>query len=106
MLTATWDKTEIQVIRSKQKDFQAPITADSSGDMSSPTMDIILYQYILQHDLEPLQDMLLGDWTQNTLRAMQGLAGTEGCHYFNGGLTTDVAGSSPFMLYQSFLDFL
>lgn len=76
--------------------------ADSSGDMSSPTMDIILYQYILQHD----QELLLGDWTQNTLRAMQGLAGTEGCHYFNGGLTPDVAGSLPFMLYQSFLDFL
>lgn len=74
--------------------------------MSSPTMDIILYQYTLQHDQEPLQDMLLGDRTQNTLRTMQGLAGTEGCHYFNGGRTPDVAGSSPFMLYWSFLDFL
>jgi hypothetical protein len=69
-------------------------------------MDIILYQYILQDDQEPLQDMLLGEWTQNTLRAMQGLAGTEGCHYFNGGLTPDVAGASPFMVYRSFLDFL
>jgi hypothetical protein len=65
-------------------------------------MDIILYQYILQPDQQPLQYMLLGDWTHNTLRAMQGLAGTEGCHYFNGGLTPDVATSSPFMLYQSF----